>query len=351
MKTDLELAGLVDGAKPWLPDVKPNGHAGAAQPRVKWFRFPWEFEPAKPPRLVKGLIAAGDEVLVYGPPEAGKTFFLIDLACRWACSEPWRGRDVEQGLVVYLAGERKLSVQNRIRAWATRNGKQLEAVPILVLDRPLNLLRPDDDERDAVAAEIQAAAAKLQMPVVAIISDTIHSLSPGSKEDAYSFGLLLDQVRRLRDAIGQVCPIALLYCHHTGKDEDRGPRGGNALPAGMSLSISIGVRLEKYRLVEVDKNSDLAERPHIEPFVIESVIVDRTTDHEPIRIGVHVAIPITEVPSPPEEELRAMAAKLSREGMSQRAIAKAVSRSASTVNDWLQPSQDGSAKRRRRARP
>ena len=248
----------------------------------KWFKFPWEFEPAKAPRLVKGLMAHGDEVLVYGPPEAGKTFFLIDLSCRWACGEPWRGREVERGLVVYLAGERKISVQNRIRAWALRNGKRLEDLPVMVLDRPLNLLRPDDVERETIAAEIQAASAERQLTVVAIVSDTVHSLSPGSKEDAHSFGVLMDQVRRMRDAIAQAEPIALIYVHHTGKDEDRGPRGGNALPAGMSLSIAISVRLEKYRLVEVDKNSDLADRPYIEPFVIHDVTLGHEPTGEPI---------------------------------------------------------------------
>jgi hypothetical protein len=283
---------------------------------------------------VKGLAAHGDEILVYGPPEAGKTFFLIDLACRFACGEPWRGRDDDHGLVVYLAGERKLSVQNRIRAWALRNGRRVEDLPVLVLDRPLNLLRQDDAERDAVAAQIQAACERIGLPSVAMVADTIHSLSPGSKEDSHSFGLLLDQVRRLQESIAQPDPVALIYCHHTGKDEDRGPRGGNALPAGMSLSMSISVRLEKYRLVEVDKNSDLADRPHVEPFVIDNVTVDRTTAGDPIQFGVHVAIPATDVPNPPEEELKALAAKMHREGKAYRNIAKAVGRSTSTIHEW-----------------
>jgi hypothetical protein len=315
---------------------RANGHT---EPPARWFRFPWEFDPPKPPRLVKELAAHGDEILVYGPPEAGKTFFLIDMACRFSCGDPWRGRDVDHGLVVYLAGERKLSVQNRIRAWALRNGKRLEDLPVLVLDRPLNLLRQDDAERDAMAAQIQAACERIGLPVLAMVSDTVHALSPGSKEDSQSFGILLDQVRRLREAIAQRDPVSLIYCHHTGKDEDRGPRGGNALPAGMSLSMSISVRLEKFRLVEVDKNSDLADRPHIEPFVIDNVTVGHSPDGEPIRFGVHVAVPITDVPNPPEDELKALAVKMQREGKAYRNIAKAVGRSVGTIHNWLTEGQ------------
>lgn len=327
---------------------KSNGHAAAEPP---WFRFPWEFDPPKPPRLLKGLAAHGDEILVYGPPEAGKTFFLVDLACRLSCGSPWRGRDVAQGVVLYLAGERKVSVQNRIRAWAVRNDEQLQGLPVLVLDRPLNLLRQENAEREAMAAQVQAACQRMGLPAIALISDTVHALSPGSKEDSQSFGILLDQVRRLRESIAQPEPPSLIYCHHTGKNEDLGPRGGNALPAGMSLSMSISVRLEKYRLVEVDKNSDLPDRPHVEPFVIADATIGHGEGGEPIRYGVHVAIPITEVPNPPDDELRGMAIKMQREGKSQRSIAKAVGRSVSTVNEWLTSPQAGTPARRRKASP
>ena len=81
------LRAAVERARMMADTYRLRGHracggreeaARQEQPKAaagKWFRFPWEFEPAKAPRLVKGLMAHGDEVLVYGPPEAGKTFF------------------------------------------------------------------------------------------------------------------------------------------------------------------------------------------------------------------------------------------------------------------------------------
>jgi hypothetical protein len=289
-------------------------------------------------------MGAGDEVLVYGPPEAGKSFFAVDLSCRWATGEPWRGREVRRGLVAYLAGERKRSIENRIRAWLVRNGKTARDCPVMVLQQPLNLLAADAAEVAAVAGEITAGAREVKLPVVAIVLDTIHALSPGSKEDNHSFGLVIDKARRLRATVGQEEPIALVYLHHTGKDEDRGPRGGNSLPAGMSLSMAISVRLDRYRLAEVDKNNDLAERPHVEPFVIEDATVGHDGDR-PVKVGVHVAIPITEVPNPPEEGLRRMAHAMARTH-SIRSIARTVGRSASTVHGWLNEASEKPSKRR-----
>ena len=266
---------------------------------VKWFRFPWEFEPAKAPRLVKGLMAHGDEVLVYGPPEAGKTFFLVDLSCRWACGEPWRGRDVERGLVIYLAGERKLSVQNRIRAWALRNGKRLEDRAVLVLDRPLNLLRPDDAEREAMAAEIQAARRR-RLPVAAIVSDTVHS--PVARLEGGR-----PQLRRAprpgaaaagRDRPARADRAHLLPPHWQGRGSrparrqcapgrhepvHRHQRAAGEVPPGRGGQEQRPRRPAPHRAV---RDRGCHHRPR--------------ADGEPIKFGVHVAIPITEVPNPPK---------------------------------------------------
>jgi AAA domain/Homeodomain-like domain len=317
---------------------KANGHdpAADAEAFARFFQFPWQFPKPQPPTLIKGLLSHGEEFLVYGPPEAGKSFFAVDLACCWASGENWRGRPMDRGLVLYLAGERSDSIKKRVLAWALRNGKRPTELPVAVLGTSINLMSPGTDEVDALVSAIQAARRLAGMDAIAIIGDTVHSLSPGSKEDNHSFGVLTGQCRRIRDALGQGRPPALVYVHHTGKDEDRGPRGGNSLTASVSLSVAIGVRLQKYRLVEIDKGNDLAgDKPHVEPFVIENVTLRHAEDGTPVQAGVHVAIPITDVPDVPEEELRRIALRMHREGNTQRTIAKAIGRSVGTVNNWL----------------
>jgi hypothetical protein len=346
VRTPDEARAALDGLPPLVPGHGgwANGHAPAGEhPSATdadlcgaFFDFPWQFQEPEPPRLIKGLLAHGEEFLVYGPPEAGKSFYMVDMAARWATGEPWRGREMAQGLVVYLAGERAESIRRRILAWALRYGVKPEDIPIAVLNTSLNLLSPAADELDRLGEAIRAARRITGRDVLATIADTVHSLSPGSKEDNHSFGVLMGQCRKLRDDIGQEVPPALGYVHHTGKDEDRGPRGGNSLTAAVSLSMAISVRLQKYRLVEVDKGSDLAgEKPHVEPFVIDTVTLRHTKDGTPVQSGVHVAITMADVPAPPEEELKAMALKMNREGKSQRSIAKAVGRDQSRISRWL----------------
>jgi hypothetical protein len=351
MRTADEARAALDSLPPFAPGhrVRANGHAPAGdRPRATdadlceaFFEFPWQFTEPEPPKLIQGLLAHGEEFLVYGPPEAGKSFFMVDLACRWATGELWRGREVDRGLVIYLAGERSESIKRRILAWAKRNGVPPANIPVAVLNTSLNLLSPDGDELDRLGEAIRAARRITGRDAIAIIADTIHSLSPGSKEDNHSFGVLMGQCRKLRDAIGQNVPPALGYVHHTGKDEERGPRGGNSITAAVSLSMAISVRLEKYRLVEIDKGSDLAgEKPHIEPFVIDDVTLRIMPDGTPVKSGVHVAITLADVPSLSDEELKRIAFTMHREGKSQRTIAKAINRSLGCVNKWLNPDDD-----------
>ena len=316
--------------------AKANGEAKeAAKPS---FLLPWEFTVPQPPRLIKGLMHHGDELLLWGPPEAGKTFFMVDLACRWSCREPWRGRELDCGSVVYLVGERQQSVRDRILAWAIRNGKKLPELPVLALNRQLNLMRPKSGELQELADEILGIVDRHKLPpVIALIPDTIHSLSPGSKEDAQSFGWVIGNARELRELVKVPdSPLpALAYTHHTGKDEELGPRGSNSLPAGLNLSIGCRTVQNKWRVLTADKNSDLQHRPEIEPFVIESVTVRHTEDDEPVKVGVHVACGSEEVRYLDDAAALAKAKEMKAAGKSIRDIASRVDRPRSTIHRWL----------------
>ena len=171
-------------------------------------------------------------------------------------------------------------------------------------------------------------------PVIAMFCDTVHSLSPGSKEDAQSFGWMIGNARELRELVPAPHLPALTYVHHCGKNEDQGPRGSNSLPAGMNLSAGISVVQSKWRVIEVDKNSDLQHRPEIEPFVIESVTV-RHVEDEPVRIGCHVACGLEEVRYLDEEAAKAKAREMRQAGKSFATIAKHVGRPKTTIHRWL----------------
>lgn len=59
-----------------------------------------------PPRfVVRGFIEADSLALFFGDPASGKSFAALDLACAIATGNDWHGAKVDQGSVVYVAGE------------------------------------------------------------------------------------------------------------------------------------------------------------------------------------------------------------------------------------------------------
>jgi RecA-family ATPase len=66
--------------------------------------------------VVKGIVAAGELVVIYGPPKSGKTFLATDMGLSVAAEQPWFGRRVRGGLVIYIASEMGSRVLRRVRA-------------------------------------------------------------------------------------------------------------------------------------------------------------------------------------------------------------------------------------------
>ena len=97
--------------------------------------------------LLKGLIDQGSFTLIYGPSGSGKSFFTADIAQHIATGQLWRGRKVNQSLVVYVASEAGASILRRFIGWRdNRLGEAVERIPLAVLTRGPNLILKQDVE-------------------------------------------------------------------------------------------------------------------------------------------------------------------------------------------------------------
>ena len=67
--------------------------------------------------FVEGLLVERAMSVIYGESGSGKTFFALDLAMHVAGGLPWRGREVDQRGVLYLALEGGHGIRNRIAAF------------------------------------------------------------------------------------------------------------------------------------------------------------------------------------------------------------------------------------------
>nr|WP_297350209.1 AAA family ATPase [uncultured Caldimonas sp.] len=140
--------------------------------------LPDEFTPED--ELIEGLIGRAALSVLYGDSNSGKTFLAVDIACAVARGAAWMGRNVERGMVVYLATEAPASVRKRLQAYQHHHGCRVP--DFFVVKSPLNLF---DTEADATAViklvkQLESDhGAKCEL----VVGDTLARLSAGANEN------------------------------------------------------------------------------------------------------------------------------------------------------------------------
>ncbi|WP_290608845.1 AAA family ATPase, partial [Janthinobacterium sp.] len=215
--------------------------------------------------FVEGLLTSRSMAVVYGESNSGKTFFVTDLALHIAASRPWRGREIDGGLVIYLALEGSLGIRNRITAWKESSGLADYDLPFIVVPVSVNLLDPNADAA-AVIATVRAVAAQFNVPPRLIVIDTLSRAMAGGNENApEDMTALIGTGDTIREQTGS----CLLWIHHSGKDTARGARGHSSLRAATDTEIEITVDGQA-RMARVTKQRDLDGAGEF-PFVLKVV--------------------------------------------------------------------------------
>lgn len=215
----------------------------------------WDEEPDLPRHeIVDGLFAAGEVVLLTGQPKSGKSAVAVALAGSIATGEPFLGRDVEKGEVVYFALERRQSLLRRIKAL----GVPASAAPIWTPRG--NLVITEDVEE-----MIEGIAASKGGPRV-IIFDTLARLITGLDENsAKDMGIVARAIMKVGAAFPEA---ALVFIHHTGKDGSS-LRGSSALLGAVDLELRAEIR-KAQRYLRVANANEVAEDQRLD-FQLELV--------------------------------------------------------------------------------
>ena len=210
-------------------DKLPFEKEGEGRPRILSMR---QLDALPPPEwLVEGLIPEASLVVPFGPPKAGKTFIVLSWCLHVAAGQPWFGRAVKQGAVVYIAGEGTGGLSVRLRAMRQAYGIDVDA-PLFVVPRAVNF-RLETAVADLVAL-VRATVG--DMVVAAVVIDTLARAMPGADENsAQEVGLVIAGCDLVRDELAcTVIPI-----HHSGKDLTRGARGTSALRGAWDTALEI----------------------------------------------------------------------------------------------------------------
>lgn len=210
----------------------------------------------EPPWLIQDYLRHQEVGVLYGQPNAGKSFLALDWALHVAAGLPWRGHRVEQTPVMYFAGEGAFSLQRRIRAWLWYH--QQAAPPVYFQTRPINFRDPDIIEEAHYALEEYRHAAETQEPGLRprlLIVDTLSQFFGGGEENGPDMAQFVGHCRYL--AQEEVCSV--LIVHHTNKG-GVSERGHTALRGNTDVmysvtGIEVNGQLTTIKLIN-DKNRD-----------------------------------------------------------------------------------------------
>lgn len=190
--------------------------------------------------VVDGLIPRTGLTVLYGESNTGKTFVALDMACHIAAGLPWRGMEVEQGVVIYVAAEAPESVKRRLWAWKRHHG--VDHLPVLVVQSTVDLLNGDADALVALVARVARDHGRVAM----VVLDTLARSMTGNENSPDDMGKFVAACGHIREA-GET---HVLVVHHSGKDTAKGARGHSSLRAATDVELEVApgsVRVTKAR--------------------------------------------------------------------------------------------------------
>lgn len=287
-----QLLQILQQLPDWTPKPPKSAfnatHIADVEERRRTRRHDW---------LVQDLIELGGTCSFAGFSQAGKTFSIIELAFCVARGEPFFGRPVKQGLVIYQVGEGELGFEKRLDGYAQDRGlSDRRDVPFIYLPKKINLF-VDDKDTDAIIAEGKAWEAYYGIKLQLFVIDTWNKATRGANEiSGQDMGKVIDRVER----IGAELDCTVIVIDHLNKGGELRGHGSKSMDLTNTIKVITTDKADqngrKIRRMVLDKNKDGENGTSI-PFVLRQVIVD--TD----EFGRPVTTCVIDPPDGNEEEL------------------------------------------------
>lgn len=264
---DIALRDGLDTLADWL-EMEPVKPAAELPLGIVFAHdLPEDYTP--PDELIEGVLTVGAGSVIYGDSNSGKTFLVIDMACSIARGIPWMGRQVEQGLVVYVAAESPASVKSRLQAYQLHHG--VKVPNFAIVQAPVNLHSGDTDTEMLINAVKQVERIAGQRASL-VIGDTLARMTAGANENSgEDMGMVVGRFDRIRAETG----AHFLLIHHSGKDAAKGARGHSSLRAAVDTEIEVQ-ETPTGRCAEVMKQRDLGTKGERIGFCLEQIHVGMT---------------------------------------------------------------------------
>ena len=182
----------------------------------------------------------------YGESGSGKTFVVLDRACHVAAGLLWRGMEVEQGVVIYIAAESPESVKRRVWAWKRHHG--VEYLPLLIVQTSVDMLNGSTADLVELVTTVTTEHGHVAMVVV----DTLARAMIGNENSPDDMGAFVSACGALREA----GDTFVLIVHHCGKNTALGARGHSCLRAATDFEEEITLSEDGDGSIRVTKSRD-----------------------------------------------------------------------------------------------
>jgi len=240
--------------------------------------------------VVKGMIAAGDVVLLIGSPGTGKSALAPLLGYSVTLGRYMFGRRVRSGKVLYLPCEDVHGMRGRIHALKLRHG---DAPEFFLVDGVTDLFSPQGQ------AEELRSLVQAEQPALVVI-DTIAAGFPGMREnESDDMGRVIRLARDMtRRADGKPGPAVVLV-HHVPKNGEPSARGHGNLAGDADVEIRLAKDPDAGTVqVTFGKNRNGPSDGVCHSFTIEAVAVGTDEDGDEITAPVAVECGGTAGPRP-----------------------------------------------------
>lgn len=197
-----------------------------------------------PPRwLVYDYLLENSTSMLIAPSGSYKSFTALDLSLSVATGKPYHDNIVQQGDVLYIAGEGSSGYRARIGAW--KEHYQLTIDRFFLLPNAIDLMKEETINNILEDVDI------LKLDLALFVVDTLSRCNSGEENSASDMSLLIQNLDRIRNTTG--CTV--LFVHHTGKNASLGARGSSAIYASVDTSIECG-KQENILTITCDKQKD-----------------------------------------------------------------------------------------------
>lgn len=172
--------------------------------------------------------------LIFGEPGSFKSFIALDMGFHVAAGRSWHGRKVQQGPVIYLAGEGHNGLARRLAAWSSHHDIQFEDLPFYISETAASLC--DKLSVLDVMTAVKSIADQFGNPSMIIIDTLARNFGPGDENSTTDMSTFIDHVDSvLRHEFGAtVCLV-----HHSGHSNKERARGSAALKAGLDFEYRV----------------------------------------------------------------------------------------------------------------